>query len=107
MARLSSSTRQRMPKKDFAGADKSFPVNDARHARLAIAGATRSERAGNISAATAKTIKAKAHAKLGNEKRKIAEDEASGRAPAKRATRKDDTPDHTVSMGKPGHVTYR
>jgi hypothetical protein len=49
-----------MPKSKFAGPGKSFPVNDPTHARLAISGATRSERAGNISAATAAKIKAKA-----------------------------------------------
>ncbi len=48
-----------------AGPDGSFPIGDAKHARLAIGGATRSERAGNISASTAASIKAKARAKLG------------------------------------------
>jgi hypothetical protein len=54
-----------MPKSEFAGPGKSFPVNDKTHARLAISGATRSERAGNISAATAAKIKARARRKLG------------------------------------------
>jgi hypothetical protein len=48
-----------------AGPNKSFPIGDKKHARLAIGGATRSERAGNISASTAASIKAKARAKLG------------------------------------------
>lgn len=48
-----------------AGPNGSFPVGDKKHARLAIGGATRSERAGNISASTAASIKAKARAKLG------------------------------------------
>lgn len=48
----------------FAGPGKSFPVGNKTHARLAIGGATRSERAGNISASTANKIKAKARAKL-------------------------------------------
>lgn len=47
-----------------AGPNGSFPIGDAKHARLAISGATRSERAGNISASTAEHIKAKARAKL-------------------------------------------
>lgn len=47
-----------------AGPNGSFPIGDAKHARLAISGATRSERAGNISASTAAKIKAKARAKL-------------------------------------------
>lgn len=48
-----------------AGPNGSFPIGDKKHARLAIGGATRSERAGNISASTADSIKAKARAKLG------------------------------------------
>lgn len=49
-----------------AGPNGSFPIGDKKHARLAIGGATRSERAGNISASTAASIKAKARAKLGD-----------------------------------------
>lgn len=64
MAKLSAAKRRKMPKAAFAGAGKSFPVNDSLHARLAIGGATRSERAGNISASTAAAIKAKARKKL-------------------------------------------
>ena len=48
-----------------AGPHGSFPIGDKKHARLAIGGATRSERAGNISPATEARIKAKARAKLG------------------------------------------
>lgn len=53
-----------MPIWEFAGPGKSFPINDATHARMAISGATRSMHAGNISKATADRIKAKARAKL-------------------------------------------
>ena len=49
-----------------AGPGGSFPIGDAKHARLAIAGATRSERAGNISPATEASIKSKARAELGH-----------------------------------------
>lgn len=49
-----------------AGPNGSFPIGDKKHARLAIGGATRSERAGNISKATENSIKAKARAKLGS-----------------------------------------
>ena len=49
-----------------AGPNGSFPIGDAKHARLAIGGATRSEHAGNISASTAAHIKAAARAKLGD-----------------------------------------
>jgi len=68
MARLSAKTRKAMPTSDFAGGGpkgaKGFPMNDATHQRLAISGATRSERAGNISASKAASIKAEARAKL-------------------------------------------
>jgi hypothetical protein len=47
-----------------AGPNGSFPIGDKKHARLAIGGATRSYRAGNISASTEAKIKTKARAKL-------------------------------------------
>lgn len=47
-----------------AGPNGSFPIGDAKHARLAIGGATRSERAGNISPSTAAKIKSEARAEL-------------------------------------------
>lgn len=50
MAQLTAAVRERMPAGKFAGPGKSFPVNDATHQRLAIGGATRAYRAGNISA---------------------------------------------------------
>jgi hypothetical protein len=62
--KLSAGQRADMPSKDFAGPGKSFPVNDPTHARLAISGATRSERAGNISPGQEAAIKSKARAKL-------------------------------------------
>lgn len=67
MAKLTEKDRQAMPKKEFAGPKKSFPINDKVHARMAISGATRSERAGNISMAEAAKIKAEARKKLGEE----------------------------------------
>lgn len=44
----------------FAGPDKSFPIGNRTHAKLAIGGATRSYNAGNISKSTENGIKAKA-----------------------------------------------
>jgi hypothetical protein len=64
MAKLTSKARKALPKKDFAGPGKSFPVENKTHARLAIGGATRSERAGNISAPEAAKIKGAARAVL-------------------------------------------
>ncbi len=49
-----------------AGPNGSFPIGDAKHDRLAIGGATRSFRAGNISKSTESSIKAQARAKLGS-----------------------------------------
>lgn len=51
-----------------AGPNGSFPIGDAKHARLAIGAATRSERAGHISESTAEHIKSEARAKLGEGK---------------------------------------
>lgn len=64
MVKLTADKRRAMPKSEFAGPGRSFPVNDANHARLAISGATRSQHAGNISASEAARIKAKARARL-------------------------------------------
>ena len=66
MARLTAAKRKKMPAKDFAGGKGRFPINDKTHARLAISGATRSERAGNISSSEEASIKAKARKKLGD-----------------------------------------
>ncbi len=63
--KLTADMRTRMSKKVFAGPGRSFPVNDKNHARLAISGATRSERAGNISVGTENRIKARARRILG------------------------------------------
>ena len=64
MGRLTASDRRKLPSEDFLGRDRTFPANDAKHDRLAISGATRSERAGNISESEADRIKAEARAKL-------------------------------------------
>lgn len=64
MAKLTAADRKGMPASEFALSGHRFPINDPNHARLAISGATRSEHAGNISAATADRIKAEARAKL-------------------------------------------
>jgi hypothetical protein len=48
---------------------KGFPIGDKKHARLAIGGATRSERAGNISPSKEAQIKAAARKKLGGDRK--------------------------------------
>jgi len=65
MAKLDAVTRKKMKPSEFAQPKKKgFPLNDPEHQRLAIGGATRAARAGNISGAEAARIKAKARAKL-------------------------------------------
>jgi hypothetical protein len=81
MAKLSSLGRKQMAPSKFAlPASKRFPDEDAKHQRLAISGASRSERAGNISAATASRIKARERNKLGIAKG------MKGKPPARPAT---------------------
>lgn len=69
MAKLSAGKRRSMPKGQFAGPGKSFPVNDKTHQRLAVSGATRSYNAGNISKSEEQRIKAKARGLLDGVKR--------------------------------------
>lgn len=68
--KLTAAQRKSMPKKDFAGPRKSFPVSDKVHARLAISGATRAEHAGNISPSEASHIKSIARHKIGHQHEK-------------------------------------
>lgn len=66
MARLTAQQRHKMPKSEFGQPkSKGFPMNDKKHDRLAISGATRSYNAGNISKGTENRIKSEARAKLG------------------------------------------
>jgi hypothetical protein len=70
MARLSTKRRKALPNKDFAGPDRTFPITDKAHAKLAIAMAARSANLGNISAATKAKIVAKARKKLETTKKR-------------------------------------
>jgi hypothetical protein len=65
MAVLSAKSRKGMAQAKFGLSGKRFPMNDKVHDRMAISGATRSERAGNISPAQAAKVKSEARAKLG------------------------------------------
>jgi len=64
MARLTKAQRDHLPAVEFAGPNRSYPVNDASHAANAKARATQQEKAGNLSPAAAASIKAKANRKL-------------------------------------------
>lgn len=66
MAKLKAATRKAMSNSEFALPGKRFPIEDKTHARMAISGATRAERAGNITPSQEASIKAKARSKLGN-----------------------------------------
>jgi len=61
MARLTAAARNALPASAFAGPNRTFPVNDASHARAAKSGASRAERVGNISSSTKKKIDARAN----------------------------------------------
>ena len=65
MGKLTAAKRKGMPKKDFAGPDRSFPENDPSHDRAAISGATRAYNAGNISKGEEQRVQASARRKLG------------------------------------------
>lgn len=68
MADLTAAKRKNMPKSEFALSGERFPLNDKEHDRLAISGATRAERAGNISPAQESEVKSQARAKLGKKR---------------------------------------
>jgi len=64
MATLSKAGRKAIPTKDFAGPDKSFPIENKAHARAALMDAPLSERKGNITKAQKDKIDAKARKEL-------------------------------------------
>lgn len=66
MAKLSNSQRDRMPAKEFAGPDRSYPIPDRSHAANAKARASQAVNAGRMSASEKSTIDAKADKKLGS-----------------------------------------
>ena len=66
MSTLTTEGRKRLPKKDFAGPGKTYPVEDKPHARNAKARAAQAVKAGRMSKAEAKKIDAKADKVLGN-----------------------------------------
>ena len=74
MATLSPKKRAKLPKKVFAGPDRSFPIPDKKHARAALMLAPISRAKGNLTAAQERRIQAKAramlHTRLGVQPRK-------------------------------------
>lgn len=65
MADLNQADRDRLPADQFAGPNRTFPIPDKAHARLAIAMAHKSYNAGHIGLATRDSIIRKAKRKLG------------------------------------------
>lgn len=60
MAELDTRDRKKLPKKDFAGPGRTYPVEDKPHARNAKARAAQAVKAGRMSKAEEKKIDAKA-----------------------------------------------
>lgn len=65
MSKLTAAGRRALPNNQYAGPGRTFPIPDKSHAVAAERMVGRSVKAGNITPAQAKTIKAKARAKLG------------------------------------------
>ena len=65
MAKLTTKQRKSLPSKDFALPGRRFPVNNASHARNALARASQGVKAGTLSSAQAAKVRAKANRKLG------------------------------------------
>lgn len=68
MGTLSTKQRKALPKKDFAGPDRSYPVNDRNHAANAKARASQAVKAGRMSKSQEAKIDAKANKVLGKKK---------------------------------------
>lgn len=62
---LTTRARKALPKKDFAGPGRSYPVENKKHARLAKAMASRAVNDGRMSRGEERKIDAKANRKLG------------------------------------------
>lgn len=70
MSKLTTKRRKELPKKDFAGPGKSYPVEDKAHARAAKARASEMEHKGKIGESTKERIDARANKVLGKKQGK-------------------------------------
>lgn len=70
MGRLSDRERSKMPASEFAGPDRSYPVNDRSHAANAKARAAQAVKAGRMSKEQEARIDAKANRVLGKKNSK-------------------------------------
>lgn len=64
MAELDARKRKKLSDKDFAGPNRTYPIEDKAHARNAKARASQAQKAGRMSKAQEKSIDAKADRKL-------------------------------------------
>lgn len=69
MAKLSSKQRNKLPDSAFAGSDRSYPVNDKKHAANAKARATQMVNKGKLSTSSKEKIDSKANRVLDKGKR--------------------------------------
>lgn len=65
MGKLNAAKRNKLPASEFAGPDRSYPVNDKSHARNALARASQMAKAGKLAPSTKAKIDAKANKVLG------------------------------------------
>ena len=70
MSKLTTKARKALPKSEFAGPDRSYPVPDKSHARNAKARASQAVNAGRMSKSQESKIDAKADRVLGKSKKK-------------------------------------
>jgi hypothetical protein len=65
MAKLTAAKRKRIPSSEFAGPDRSYPIEDHNHAANAKSRASEEYAKGNLSQSEYKTIIRRANVKLG------------------------------------------
>lgn len=65
MARLSSRQRRKLPRSDFAGPGRSYPIPDRGHAKAALARASHAVKTGRLSRGQYQKIVRAADRKLG------------------------------------------
>jgi len=63
MAKLSKSERDSLPKSDFAGPGRSYPIEDKEHGRKAIQLGAKAVKAGTLSSSEYSHIKSEVHSK--------------------------------------------
>lgn len=87
MSKLSTAERKKIPGKEFAGPDRSFPIENASHAEAAIRDAPHALHAGSITKAEEEEIDRKAEAKLDKHPTRIAIRKASQKVHAREAAK--------------------